>query len=81
MLKLSFTKSDLISPSDPNLRIEPAIDCDGSECGCAVYDEQGQLEDLPPHFHLVESERGAWTRRYVYLGSLPVEIGADQADN
>jgi len=72
MIKLSFTKSDFISPSDPILRIEPAINCDGSECGCPVYDEKGELEDLPPHFHLVESEDGAWTRRYPLGGLLPL---------
>lgn len=74
MFTLSFAKSEFISPSSPNLRIEPAIDCDGSECGCAVYDEEGELENLPPHFHLVESEQGAWTRRYAFGERLPSEV-------
>jgi hypothetical protein len=64
MYKLHFHKSDFISPMNPSLRIEVAIDCDGSECGSAIHDESGQLEDLSPHFHLIESEIGAWTRKY-----------------
>ena len=67
----SYSKSQFNSPADPVLRIEPEIDCDGSECGCALTDEHGNLIDLPPHFHLVESEPGAWTRRYPVGGDLP----------
>ena len=68
---LVFSKSQFISPTDPILRIEMAIDCDGSECGIGVPNEDGSLDDLPPHFHLVESQAGAWTRSYALGGSLP----------
>jgi hypothetical protein len=68
---LCFPKSQLISPTNPTLRIEPAIDCDGSECGIAFPDEDGSLPDLPPHYHMVESQPGAWTRLYPLGGHLP----------
>jgi hypothetical protein len=71
MFKISFPKSQFIPPTNPNLRIESAIDCDGSECGRAVPNEDGSLIDLPPHYHLVESEPGAWTRSYAFGGDLP----------
>jgi hypothetical protein len=70
MFRISIPKSQFISPSDPALRIEQAIDCDGSECGCALFEEDGYPIDLPPHYHLVESENGAWIRRYPFGGSL-----------
>lgn len=71
MYRLTFNKSDFIPPSDPNLRIEMAIDCDGAKCGLAIPDENGSLDDLPPHYHLVESQIGAWTRSYPFGGMLP----------
>jgi hypothetical protein len=71
MFKISFHQSDFISPANPSTRIEPAIGCDGSECGCAVLDHDGTPLDLPPHFHLVESQLGAWTRNYAIDGELP----------
>lgn len=74
MYRLTFNKSDFISPSDPTLRIESAIDCDGSECGRAVHNDDGSLVDLPPHYHLVESQVGAWTRNYAFGGQLPDDI-------
>lgn len=74
MFKLYWSKSELTPPEDPNLRIEAAIDCDGSACGCAFHDEEGELENLPPHFHLVESQDGAWTRRYAFGEKLPSQV-------
>jgi hypothetical protein len=65
MFRLSFPKSEFIPPANPNVRIEMALGCDGEECGYAIHDEDGQLEDPPPHFHLIESEMGAGTRKYV----------------
>jgi len=71
MFKLSFPRSQFISPTDPVLRIESAMDCDGSECGSAVFEPDGTPVDLPPHFHVVESQNGAWTRSYAIGGALP----------
>jgi hypothetical protein len=55
-VKLSFPKSGLRSLGDSEelyLRMEGAVDCDGSECGRAVHDPDGELEPLPPHYHLI----------------------------
>jgi hypothetical protein len=71
MYKVVFPKSQLISPTNPILRIEEAIDCDGSECGISLFDGIEHLVDSPPHFHLVESETGAWTRNWAIGGPLP----------
>jgi hypothetical protein len=68
---LLFSKSQFISPSDPFLRIETAADCDGSECCLAVPDENGLLDELPPHYHLVESQTGAWERSFAIGGPIP----------
>lgn len=59
-----LSKSDLIPPSDPNSRIEDAIGCDGTECGLPVLNGDGSLDDVQPHWHLIESQPGAWKRRY-----------------
>jgi hypothetical protein len=77
---LTFSKSQFISPADPVLRIESAIDCDGSECGLGVPDEDGNLDDLNPHYHLVESQTGAWTRSYPFGGPLP-EVHYESSHN
>lgn len=74
MFKISFPKSQFISPTNPVLRIEASIDCDGSECGVGVFDENGSLLELPPHFHLIESGDGAWTRLYPVGGALPESL-------
>jgi hypothetical protein len=65
MFKIGFQQSDLISPTEPSTRIEQAIDCDGSECGCFFCEADGTpVSDLPPHYHLVESQPGAGRRTY-----------------
>jgi hypothetical protein len=73
--RLVFTKAEMTSPTDPMLRIEFAIDCDGSDCGCYVTDEEGNPEPLPPHAHLVEWQEGAWTRAFAMGGNLPRAYG------
>jgi hypothetical protein len=71
MFQISFPKQQFVSPKNPVLHIEKAIDCDGSECGRSFHDREGHLIDLPIHYHLVESELGAWTRSYGVGGDLP----------
>ena len=46
---------DIIPYCQPRIyvRVEEAADCDGSDCGCAVHDAEGELEQLPPHFHMI----------------------------
>jgi hypothetical protein len=36
---------------------EEAPYCDGSECGAAVQGEDGELELLAPHWHVIEKGR------------------------
>jgi hypothetical protein len=71
MFEISFPRSSLISPTDPAMRIESAIGCNGLECGDAILDEDGNLLDRSPHLHLVESQPGARTRKYPIDGELP----------
>jgi len=61
--RLTFTKAEFTPPTDPMLHIEQALNCDG-ECGNSLISDDGYAEVLPPHFHLVESQPGAWTRPY-----------------
>lgn len=35
------------------IRIEPAADCDGSMCHQPIFREDGSLNFVPPHCHLV----------------------------
>lgn len=37
--------------------IEDAPFCDGSECGLTVFSENGELDLLQPHWHLIEKGR------------------------
>ncbi len=32
---------------------EEALFCDGSECGVAIFSEDGELELLQPHWHMI----------------------------
>jgi hypothetical protein len=73
MFKIHFSKADYISPRNPNLRIESTIDCDGTECGRASYEDDGSFVELPPHWHLIESEDGAGLHIYGFGGDLPNE--------
>lgn len=74
MPRIVFRASELISPRNPVIRIEPAIDCDGSKCRRTAYDDVGSLIDLPPHFHWIESQMGAGTRIYAHGGPLPEDV-------
>jgi hypothetical protein len=78
-VKLSFPKSGLRNPRNSRelyLRMEEAVDCDGSECRRAVHDSEGELEPLPPHYHLIAFGRfpDAGPRCYAIGGELPVDI-------
>ncbi len=71
MTKLRFPASAFISPTDPVIRIEAAIDCDGSDCNRMFVDGEGNTLELPPHFHWIESQAGAGERTYADGGALP----------
>jgi hypothetical protein len=72
-VKTSGSKATLRSPENPFIRIDPAHDCDGSKCRFAAH-EMGNLEDLPPHFHLIEWEIEAGYRCYAVGGDLPEDV-------
>jgi hypothetical protein len=79
IMKLSFPKAGLRSLRNSEelyLRIEEAADCDGSECGRAVHDTEGELEPLPPHFHMIAFGKipDAGPRRYAIGGELPENV-------
>jgi len=41
--------------SDPlSVQIEPAHDCDGSLCHQPIFTEEGELNHVPPHCHVIE---------------------------
>ena len=65
MLKLELPEQQIILPTEPSVRLEPAIDCHGSICHIGIYDdEDGEVIDISPHFHIVENEPGVGTRSY-----------------
>lgn len=45
-----------ILPVTSSLRIEPADDCDGSQCHQPLFDEDGGLHYVAPHSHLLEQD-------------------------
>ena len=56
-MKISVPASALRDPADSReviISYEEALFCDGSECGSAVPLEDGSLELLPPHWHIIE---------------------------
>lgn len=57
-MKIRFPASTLRDPGDSeimNVRIEDAVECDGSACGELSLDECGEEQNPGPHRHLVES--------------------------
>jgi hypothetical protein len=56
MPRISVTHAELRDPMESGqllVALEEALFCDGSECGCTVYSEDGELELLPPHWHSI----------------------------
>jgi hypothetical protein len=39
---------------NPCVRIETAYDCDGSICHQPIFNEEGGLNYVAPHYHLIE---------------------------
>jgi hypothetical protein len=66
--------ADLRDPGDSKattLKVECALDCDGSICNRLYCDESGEVVEADPHFHLVEAgiEPEA-SARYYYISSV-----------
>jgi hypothetical protein len=53
MRRLNYPLPPLMT--DPlSLQIEPAYDCDGSLCHQPIFTEEGELNHVPPHCHVIE---------------------------
>jgi hypothetical protein len=65
------------------VRIEAAVDCDGSDCGRHWYDDEGELEQLPPHFHMIVLGKipDAGPRCYAVAGELPENVYESSHDD
>ena len=55
---------------DPAIQIAPARDCDGSLCHQPIFREDGTLNYVAPHCHLVEQRSGG-SRYYAILCDFP----------
>lgn len=56
MPRISFSAASLRDPmesANPLVALEEAVYCDGSECGFTEFSEDGELELLRPHWHVV----------------------------
>lgn len=73
-MKTSSAKASIPSLKDAFIRIESAYDCDGSECLAAIPDDEENLANLLPHFHLIAWEPEAGFRCYAVAGDLPIDI-------
>ncbi|MCU1299103.1 MAG: hypothetical protein JWO91_3381 [Acidobacteriaceae bacterium] len=58
------------NPAVSRVRIEPAYDCDGSACHQPIFNEDGGLNHIEPHFHLVEWE--SETKRCYAITDVPL---------
>lgn len=69
MARIGCSAAALRDPADSAETIvgfEKAVFCDGSECGATMFSDDGELELLRPHSHLIEKGRSpeAGPRRY-----------------
>jgi len=68
-IRISVPVATLRSPEDSaetTVGFEDAVLCEGSNCGATHVSEDGELELLPPHSHLIVRGRSpeAGPRRY-----------------
>jgi hypothetical protein len=52
------------------VQIEPAPDCDGAVCHQPIFREDGSLNYIPPHCHLIE-QKGNGVRCYAIFCDFP----------
>jgi hypothetical protein len=72
-IRISIPAAALRAPADSEEVVvdsEDAVFCDGSECGAAVFSEDGELELVRPHWHMIIKGRSpeAGPRRYPIWG-------------
>jgi hypothetical protein len=56
MIRIGCSTASLRDPfesKDTPISLEEALFCDGSECGFTIFSEDGELELLRPHWHIV----------------------------
>lgn len=61
------------SPNSSSIQIEPAEDCDGSLCHQPIFREDGTLNLVPPHSHLMERDASGELRCYAVFCDFPAE--------
>jgi hypothetical protein len=60
--------------SDPfSVQIEPAYDCDGSLCHQPIFTEEGELNHVPPHCHVIE-----WAPNGVHCHAVFVDFPSEK---
>jgi len=69
MPRIGFPAARLRDPTESShtfIGSEEAVSCDGSECGAAVFSEDGESELLQPHWHMIAKGKSpeAGPRRY-----------------
>lgn len=60
MRRISVPAAALRDPAESEevlVGFEDALFSDGSECRCTPFSEDGELELLPPHWHIIERGR------------------------
>jgi hypothetical protein len=72
-IRISIPAAALRNPADSaevTIDSEDAVFCDGSECGAAVFSDDGELELLRPHWHMIVKGKSpeAGPRRYPIWG-------------
>jgi hypothetical protein len=67
----------LSSQSARAVRIECAFDCDGESCHQPFYKDDGGLNPIVPHHHLVEVRSGV-SDCFAIWGLTPGEVEFDQ---
>jgi hypothetical protein len=60
------------SARNSGIQIEAALDCDGSMCHQPIFREDGTLNHVPPHSHLIERD-STGVHCYAILCDFPEE--------
>jgi hypothetical protein len=61
------------NPNSSSIQIESAEDCDGSLCHQPIFREDGTLNHVPPHSHLMERDPSGELRCYAVFCDFPAE--------
>jgi len=84
------SQRDPAESAEVTIAIEEAGLCDGSECGIAVPGQEGELELLAPHWHMVEKGKIAGRRtallpdldsNKLLIGCRQLNLGSGASEN